>query len=268
MLGGLRMFARFIGVSIRSQLQYRTAFLVACLGQLLNSAMELCGIWALFARFGSLPGWSLAQVAFFFGFANSAFAIADAVGNGFETLGPTQIRTGDFDRMLLRPRSIVLQLTARDFALRRVGRLMTGGVALLWASAELGLGWDLARAALFVFAWLSAVSLFCAIIVLHGTISFWTVSSLELMHVLSYGGVETLQYPMTIYSRWFRRGFTYVVPFACVSYFPLIAVLGIDDPLGSPRWLQVLAPLAGPLFLALSLAGFQLGVRHYTSTGS
>jgi len=267
-LDGLRMFARLIGVSVRSQLQYRAAFLLACFGQLLNSGIELCGIWALFARFGSLPGWSLAQVAFFFGFANSAFSIADAFGNGFETLGPTQIRTGDFDRILLRPRSVVLQLTARDFALRRVGRLASGVAALLWAGAELGLSWDLARAALFAFAWLSAVCLFCAIIVLHGTISFWTVDSLELMHVLSYGGVETLQYPITIYARWFRRVFTYVVPFACVSYYPLMAVLGVDDPLGSTRGLQMLAPLAGPLFLALSLAVFQLGVRRYTSTGS
>jgi ABC-2 type transport system permease protein len=267
-LDSLHMFARLIGVSVRSQLQYRTAFLLACLGQLLNSAIELCGIWALFARFGSLPGWSLAQVAFFFGFANSAFSIADAFGNGFETLGTTQIRTGEFDRMLLRPRSVVLQLTARDFALRRAGRLASGVGALLWASTELGLSWDLARASLFAFAWISAVSLFCAIIVLHGLISFWTVDSLELMHVLSYGGVETLQYPITIYARWFRRVFTFVVPFACVSYFPLIAVLGIDDPLGSPRWFQLLAPLAGPLFLVLSLAAFQLGVRRYTSTGS
>ncbi|HMI90929.1 MAG TPA: ABC-2 family transporter protein, partial [Polyangiales bacterium] len=248
-LDDLRLFVRFVAVTVRSQLQYRAAFVMATLGQFLNTAMELCGIWALFARFGSLPGWSFAQVAFFYGFGNSAFALADALGKGFDTLGPTQIRTGDFDRLLLRPRSVELQLIARDFALRRVGRLITGGGALLYANAQLALDWDLARAALFAFAWCCAVSVFFAVIVLHGALSFWTVESIELMAVLSHGGVETMQYPMTIYERWLRNLFTYAVPIACVSYFPLLAVLDIPDPLGTPRWLQLLTPLAGPLFL-------------------
>jgi ABC-2 type transport system permease protein len=268
MLHALRMFGLFIAVGARSQLQYRAAFLVACLGELLVTGIELCGIWVLFARFGRLPGWSFAQVAFFYGFANSAFAIADAPGKGFDSLGPTQIRTGDFDRVLLRPCSVVLQVATRDFALRRVGRLSIGFCAMFWASARLELVWDAPRALLLAFAWLAAISLFFAIIVLQGALSFWTVESLELMNVLSHGGVQTLQYPMTIYARWFQRAFTFVVPLACVSYFPLVAVLGVDDPLGSTRWLQVLAPLAGPLFLCVALACFQLGVRRYTSTGS
>lgn len=58
-------------------------------------------------------------------------------------------------------------------------------------------------------------------------------------------------------------------PLACVSYFPLVFVLGVQDPLGSPRWAQVLAPMTGPLFLLIALAGFtRLGVRRYQSTGS
>jgi ABC-2 type transport system permease protein len=268
MFNALYIASRLIGASVRSQMQYRVAFLFAAAGQLLNTGIEFVGIWALFARFGRLPGWSFAQVAFFYGFANSAFAIADAVGNGFEQLGPSMVRTGDFDRVLLRPRSAVLQLAARDLALRRVGRLATGLGAMYWAGAQLALDLDLARAALLAFAWLAAVSLFCAIVVLQGALSFWTVESLELIHMLSYGGAEALQYPMTVYARWFQRLFTYFVPLACVSYFPLVAVLGVDDPLGSPRWVQALAPLAGPLFLCLALACFQLGVRRYTSTGS
>ena len=268
MRNSLVMFGHLVLVAARSQLQYRAAFLVATFGQVLTAGVELIGVWVLFARFGRLPGWSFEQVALFYGLANSAFAVADAFGNGFETLGSTQIRTGEFDRMLLRPRSLVLQIAARDFALRKVGRLAIGFAVLGWALLQLRLDWDLARAALLAFAWLSAACLFSAIIVLHGTLSFWTVDSLELMHVLSYGGVQTVQYPLTVYARWFRRVFTWVVPFACACYFPLVAVLGVDDPLGSPRWFQALSPLAGPLFLVLALACFRLGVRRYTSTGS
>ena len=40
------------------------------------------------------------------------------------------------------------------------------------------------------------------------------------------GGVETTQYPLSIYEPWFRKVFTYVVPLGCVSYFPALAIMG------------------------------------------
>ena len=50
----------------------------------------------------------------------------------------------------------------------------------------------------------------------------------------------------------------------CASYVPGLTILGrMDTP-----WLGWVAPLAGPVFLAASLALWRLGVRHYTSTGS
>jgi ABC-2 type transport system permease protein len=88
------------------------------------------------------------------------------------------------------------------------------------------------------------------------------------MNTLTYGGVETAQYPMAIYHRWFRRFFTFVVPLACVSYFPVLAILQVDDPLGSTRAQQMAAPLAGFAFFGLSLLLWRFGVRRYTSTGS
>jgi ABC-2 type transport system permease protein len=58
------------------------------------------------------------------------------------------------------------------------------------------------------------------------------------------------------------------VALGCISYFPAAAILGIDDPLGSQRWMQVAAPLAGYLFFGVSLVAWRFGIRHYTSTGS
>jgi ABC-2 type transport system permease protein len=268
MANALQLYLRYAFTSFRAQMQYRTAFLLSSLGQFLFIAVEFIGVWALFARFGSLPDFSFAEVAFFYGFANGAFAISDALSTGFDRFGPQLVRTGDFDRLLLRPRSTVLQVAGHDVALKRIGRLLSSGVVLIWAMLELDLAWDPARAALLLFTLAGAICFFCAIIVLQATLSFWTVDSLEVMNVLSYGGVETAQYPMTIYEPAFRRFFTFVVPLACVIYFPLLLVLGKHDPLGSTPALQALAPLAGPVFLALSLGVWRFGVRRYTSTGS
>jgi ABC-2 type transport system permease protein len=88
------------------------------------------------------------------------------------------------------------------------------------------------------------------------------------MNILSYGDLEAAQYPLSIYGAAFRKFFTFVVPLACVSYFPLVEILGVQDPLGSSRGFQVCAPTFGVLFLLVALQGWRVGVRHYTSTGS
>ena len=41
-----------------------------------------------------------------------------------------------------------------------------------------------------------------------------------------------------------------------------------DAALGSPAWFHWTAPLAGVLFMLVSLQAWKVGVRHYRSTGS
>ena len=101
---------------------------------------------------------------------------------------------------------------------------------------------------------LGGACLFYGIIVLQATLAFWTTESLEIVNTVTYGGVQSTSYPLAIYRRWFQRFFTFVVPLACVSYFPVVAILGRDDPLGTSRLFQILAPLVGVAFLVLCTA--------------
>lgn len=263
-----QLYWRYVFASIRAQMQYKASFLLAATGQLLVTSVEVTGIWALFERFGNLEHWNLAQVCLFYGVVNMAFAIADAISSGFDYFGSEYVKTGNFDRLLLRPRSLVLQILGHELALRRIGRFAQGAIIFGWAVVTLEIEWSLMKSALLLFTVFGAVCLFHALIILQATLSFWTVESLEVMNTLTYGGVETAQYPMDIYSGWLRKFFTFFVPLACVSYLPLLAILEVDDPLGSSYWVQVISPLAGVVFLGISLLVFRLGVRHYTSVGN
>ena len=88
------------------------------------------------------------------------------------------------------------------------------------------------------------------------------------MNTVSYGGVQTSQYPLFIYRSWFRKIFIYIVPISAASYFPSLVILGRPDPLGSPVFFQYLSPLIGFVFLFVCLQAWKIGVRHYRSTGS
>jgi ABC-2 type transport system permease protein len=236
-------------------------------GYLLITGIDFIGIWVLFDRFGGIRGWSLSEVALLYGMANVAFAIAEAVSRGFDTFG-TMVRSGDFDRLLLRPRSTALQVAGQELHLRRVGRLLQGLTVLLWASSALDVAWSPAKVALAIVAILGGACLFYGLIVLQATLAFWTTETLEIMNTVTHGGVMTAQYPLAIYRTWFRRFFTAVVPLASINYFPALAILGRPDPMGTPVVFQWVAPATGMIFLAVTLQVWKFGVRHYRSTGS
>ena len=142
-MNGLRLYGRMLAVSMRSQLQYRASFLLTTLGNFISAFADFLGIWAFFDRFGGLQGWTLAETAIFYGIGNVSFALSEMFAREFDVFG-SHVRTGSFDRMLLRPRSTVLQMMGAQCQIMRIGRLIQGagvlaaGVWLLrpaWAAA-------------------------------------------------------------------------------------------------------------------------------------
>lgn len=267
MFDATRLWIRYVGVSIRAQMQYRASFVMLTMANFFASLIGFLGLWALFARFDGLRDWELAEVALFYGMVNVAFAIAEAAARGFDMF-PGQVKSGEFDRVLLRPRSTALQVAAREVQVMRVGRLLQGLAVLLWGTWKLNLTWTPAGVALLMAATLGGACLFSGLFVLQATMAFWTIESLEIVNCATYGGVETAQYPVSIYRPWFRNVFMFIIPLATINYLPAHAILGRTDPLGSSVLIQWLSPLAGVLFLLITLQVWRIGVRHYRSTGS
>ncbi len=267
-MDSLALFSRLVGASLSGQARYPASALMLTLGQFLATGIEVVAVWALFHRFGDVQGWRIGEVALFYGLVNCMFAIADALGRGFDVLGSEFLRTGAFDRLLLRPRPLALQLMGHDLRISRLGRLLQGLLVLAFATTQAGITWTPAAVAVALLAIAGGVALFLGILVLQGTLSFWTVESLEIANVLTYGGVQAAQYPLALYARWFRAVLTFAVPLACVAYYPALVILGKPDPLGAPDWLGMVSPLAGFAFLAAAFGAWRLGLRHYASTGS
>lgn len=266
-MDSISLYLRYLGISLRSQMQYKLSFIFQALGHFLITAVEFLALAALFMRFGQIDGWTLPEVGLFYGMISIAFAFAEAGARGFDVFGRT-IRNGDFDRVLLRPRSAAFQIVAQEFQLMRIGRFSQALFVLLWSAAALDLSWSAPRIALLIAAILGGACLFSGLFILQATLCFWTIESIEIVNCTTYGGVEAGQFPLTIYRPWFRRIFTFIVPLATINYFPAHAILGRTDPLGSTALLQWLSPLAGVAFLLITLRIWRFGVRRYTSVGA
>ena len=266
-MNALRLYGHYAAASVRAQLQYPGSLLTTAGGQLAATAITFLGLWARFDRFGQIAGFRMAEVALFYGFVNVVFAVADSITRGFDVFGPEYVQSGQFDRLLVRPRGLLLQLFGHELRLSRLGRVAQGAVVFAWALTQLELAWTPADVATLLFAFSGALAMFCGVLVLQATLAFWTLESLEVMNVLSHGGVEASQYPVSVYRPWLRNLLRYVLPLAAVTYYPLLSVLGRVDPLGAPAWVGRLSPALGFVFFGLTALLWRVGVRHYTSTG-
>ncbi len=250
---------------VRSQMQYRASFAMQTLGNFLASCVDFLGIAALFSSFGALQGWSLYEVAVLFGIVNLSFALAEGIGRGFDEFART-IREANFDRVLLRPRGTLFQVLSSRLEISRVGRLLQGAAVLALGLAglpePLGLGQGLLLAACVI----GGTMLFLGVLFLQAAACFWTLESLEVFNILTYGGLQAVAYPLDIYQTWLRNFLLYVVPLGCLNYLPSAVLFGKDLPF--PAWSAYLAPLAGAAFLALGALAWRAGVRHYRSSGS
>jgi ABC-2 type transport system permease protein len=267
MLDSLKLYLKFAGMNIRGQMQYRASFIMTTLGTIAVTLVEFLAISVLFTRFDSLKGWTLGEVALCYGFITGAFGIAEEVGRGFDMFS-YQVLSGEFDRTLLRPRSTVLQVFGHDFQMARAGRALQGLLILIWGSVVTGVHWTAGKVFLALFALTGGVAVFLGLLMMQAAMCFWSTQSLEIMNSFTYGGIEATQWPLPIYHKWFARFFIFIIPLACVNYFPVLALLDKADPLGSPVWFHWLSPLVGILFFGVSLLVWEYGVRRYRSTGS
>lgn len=245
-------------------MQYRASFLLLMTGQFFIPFFVFAGLYFLFDRFGQIRGWDFFEVALCFAVIHMAFAISECFARGFDMFSGMVVR-GEFDRVLVRPRSTFIQVLGSKFEFTRFGRLLQSAVVLAWALGSLSIQWSPAKILILILMITSGVLIFTGIFILQATMCFWTVQGLEVANIFTDGGREMAQYPLNIYQKWVARFFTYVIPFGTVNYLPLMYLLGKNN---GNDLLYMLIPALGSLFILPCILFWQFGVRHYRSTGS
>ena len=258
----MKLYFKYIGMLFQCRMQYKTSFFMTALGQFLVSFTTFIGLFFMFDRFGAVEGYTLAEVMICFSVVLTAFSLAECFVRGFDVF-PRLIRSGDLDRILVRPRSVVFQVLTSNIDFSRVGRLFQALVMLIYAIPRCGVDWTPDKILTLVLMMLGGVLLFAALFVLYAGISFFTIEGLEVMNIFTDGSREFGKYPLSVYGEGVLKFMTYVIPFALVQYYPFLYLVGRSD-----RVWYMLLPLAAGLFLTPCAIFFRVGLRKYQSTGS
>ncbi|MFL6204635.1 MAG: ABC transporter permease [Acidimicrobiales bacterium] len=263
----LRIWRHLVGAKVRSGWQYRGSFWLFLLSQTVVMFLDFGVIVAIFTKVDSLGGWSAQEVALLYGISGVAFGTADTLVSAVENAS-THIKAGTFDLFLLRPVSPLLHLTASEFELRRIGRVIQPAIVLVVALMVVDTEWTVARVALLPVTVAAGTVIFGAVWVATSAMAFWTVESQEMGNAFTYGGNLATQYPLDVLGDWLRHLFTFVFPLAFVAYLPASEILGKPTPLDLPDWTVWASPAVALLAGVAALAIWRTALGHHQSTGS
>ncbi|MCI9046272.1 MAG: hypothetical protein HFG71_03200 [Hungatella sp.] len=262
MRDGIFLYGHYVSVQIKSMMQYKKSFMLAVMGQFLTSFNTFLGMFFMFQRFSAVGGFTYSQVVLCFGIFLMAFTLAECVARGFDTFSSI-VRKGEFDRVMVRPRGLVLQVLGSRFELSRIGRMLQAVVMFIYGMRTSGICWDMPRVMTVVFMVAGGAVLFFGIFLAGAALCFFTLESLEIVNIFTYGAREFGTYPVGVYGKNILRFCTFVVPYGLVQYYPLLFLLGKREEV----W-RMFAPLLAAVFVVPCYGLWRVGVRRYQSAGS
>jgi ABC-2 type transport system permease protein len=258
----MKLYIKFFGIHLKSAMQYKLSFLMVAIGQFLVSFNVFLGVLFLFDRFHEVKGYTFSEILLCFSTVLLSFSLAEMFMRGFDMFAGT-IGNGEFDRILLRPRSILLLVISGKIEFTRVGRILQAVVMFIYGIAASEINWNLSKIMTLVLMVVGGTVIFSCLFVIYASICFFTLEGLEFMNILTDGAREYGKYPLDVYGKGVLKFCTYLVPYALFQYYPFLYLIGKVN-----QWQYMFLPVLGALFLVPSFLFWRFGVRHYKSTGS
>lgn len=258
----MKIYFKSLIMHLKSELEYRLNFILSFLSQILVFFTYYFIIIALFTKFDHIKGFTLFEVLLCFSIIQFGFSFNEVFARGIDRFENLIIQ-GGFDRLLLRPQSIILQVLCSDSDFVKVSRLIQAIIVMVIALSHLSISWNIMRVITLLLMLLSSCVIFFGIFLASASYCFFTVQGLEVRNVFTDGGKHMAQYPIGVFQKGFVYFFTFIIPYAFVNYYPLLYFLGKSDCI-----LYALSPLLVILYLIPCIIVFYFGMRRYTSVGS
>lgn len=258
----MKLYVKSLKLHFKSMLEYKTSFIISFLSQIIVFFSYYFIIISLFDKFSNIKGFTLYEVLLCFSIIQFGYAFCETFAQGIDKFDKLIIR-GEFDRLLLRPKNIILQVLCTDADYIKISRLIQAIIVMIIALVNLKINFSFIKVITLILMILSAIAIFFGIFLLAAAYCFVTVQGLEVRNLFTDGGKHMAQYPIGVFKKGFVLFFTLIIPYAFVNYYPLLYFLG-----KSTNVLYALSPLVVFLYLIPCFLLFKLGSKRYASVGS
>lgn len=258
----MKIYLSLFKIHLSTLLEYKKSFILGFISQFFVVFTYYFIIIALFTKFNNIKGFTMYEVLLCFSIIQFGYSINETFARGIDQFD-NLIINGTFDRILLRPQNILIQSIASEIDFVKISRILQSIIILFISIYNLNIKFTILKIITLLLMLLSSIIIFFSIFLLMASYCFITVQGLEVRNLFTDGGKHIAQYPIGIFNKYFRFIFTFLIPYACVNYYPLLYLIDKSNNI-----LYCFTPLLILLYLIPSLYLFKKGIKKYTSVGS
>ncbi|NTU73168.1 hypothetical protein HGB07_03275 [Candidatus Roizmanbacteria bacterium] len=252
----LRVMYELIKFNFLSAAELRLSFITQTIGMVLNDFVFVL-IWFFFLHmFGTINGWRSVDVIGLQCISGITYGIVFTFFAGAAEL-PHSITTGQFDSLLLSPRSVYFRILTLSMRTSAFGDLIFG--AILFPIFILGAHLTLLQILFFVFLMIPATIILVNFLLIASCITFFISSGVELGSSIFEVMFAPSMYPSGVFQGATRVIFLFVLPSLAIAGLPVEAVKEVSIvKIGIISFLAV-------VWTVLAVVVLRLGMKHYES---
>lgn len=258
----MKLYFESFKMHVKSQLEYRTSFVLGFTSQFVLFFTYYFVIIGLFQKFDNVQGYTVYDVLLCCGIVNFGYALIEMFFRGIDRFEDLII-DGSLDRYMVRPRSILHQALCSKIDLVKSARVLQSIALIVIAIINMNIKWNLLKVITLILMNIGCIYLFFGLFLIMASYTFFTIQGLEIKNLFTDGGKHAAQYPISIYKRGLSFVFTFIIPYSFVNYYPLLYLSGKSDNV-----MYVFIPLITLIYLIPCFLAFKFGLKHYESTGS
>lgn len=260
----LKLYKVFIGQFFKTIMQSKADFFIGLIGFFLTQISGVAFLYLVFKQIPRLQGWSFEQLIFIYGFAQIPRGIDHLFTDNIWLVAWRLIVTGQFDRYLLRPMNVFLQVIFEKLQPDAIGELLVGAILVVRGFSKGILVIDGIHAIMFVVSIFAGAVIYTAIKLLFASFAFWIKRSGPVLQT-AYDLANFAKYPTEIYSKGVKFIITFIIPFGFVAYIP--ASYFLKENVGALETIGVECVIA-VLFFSIAYLVFSIGSNIYESAGN
>lgn len=258
----MKLYLKALKLHFKSMLEYRVSFIISFFSQIIVFFSYYFVILALFDKFDNIKGFTLYEVLLCFSVIQLGYSLCECFARGIDVFDRL-IVNGNFDRLLIRPKNIILQVLCSEIDFVKISRVIQAIIIMVIALINLNVEWDIFKVICLILMIMSAMAIFFGIFLLAASYCFITIQGLEVRNVFTEGGKHMSQYPIGVFKKGFVWFFTFIIPYAFVNYYPLLYFIGKSNNI-----LYAFSPLIVFVYLIPCFMVFNKGIKKYASVGS
>lgn len=267
LLHGLDVTAASIRMEFLRVLEYPANFAGWLLSNPIQFVVGFAAIRFVVAEFGSINGWNCGQLAVLYGLSVISHALSMIFFVNGWFMG-WWVLEGDFDRLLTRPLGVVYQFFFTNINVLGVTDLIPGILVFAYGAHSIGLRLTPLRICLLLVLLIGAALIRGGVYLILGSSSFWTRSAIDFGACTQEIFDKTTMYPLSMYPESVQFLLTYLIPIGWVSFYPVSALLGVENGVMNSVWAAFVTLAAGIAVMLAASVVFRIGMHRYESAGN